>query len=344
LKAVKLVGKRELRVADVDKPAKDGVNVLIKVSNCGICGSDIHFWNEGVGAVGYQGLILGHELDGIIEDTGSRNDLKQGDRVAVIPMNPCGECDTCLKGLVNLCENTYKRPQPGQNGPGGYAEYILARPDMVRRLPDTISDLEGAMIEPATVGLHAVKEAGVKRGDRVLIVGGGTIGLLCAAWSRIQGASFIAITEANAERAAKARGMGNADMVFDAADKGLKSSIKKAAGGGVDVAIDASASDAGINSALMLLRPKGTLVLAGISFSPQSLLTLVATMKEIAIRPSYAYLPGDFDSAIDSMARGILKTERFISRTIGMSGAQEAFESLDSRKTGDLKVVIGISG
>jgi 2-desacetyl-2-hydroxyethyl bacteriochlorophyllide A dehydrogenase len=343
LKAVKLVGKRDLIVADVNKPATDGVNVLIKIVNCGICGSDIHFWNEGVGAAGYQELILGHELDGIVEDAGSRKDLKQGDRVTVIPMNPCGECPTCRKGLLNLCENTYKRPQPGQNGPGGYAEYILARPDMVRRLPESISDLEGAMIEPATVGLHAVKEAGVKRGDRVLIVGGGTIGLICAAWARIQGASFVAITEANEKRAAKAREMGDANEVFDAADKSLKSNVKKAAGGGVDVAIDASASDAGINSALGMLRPKGTLVLAGISFAPQSLLTLVATMKEIAIRPSYAYLPGDFDSAIDSMARGILKTERFISRIIGMSEVQETFERLDSRTSDDVKIVIGIS-
>ena len=343
MKAVKLIGKRELKLADVDKPAPDGVNVVVRVTNCGICGSDIHFWNLGVGAGGYQGLILGHECAGIIEDAGSRNDLKQGDRVTVIPMNPCGECTTCRKGFVNLCENAYKRPQPGQNGPGGYAEYISVRPDMVRRLPDTISDLEGAMIEPATVGLHAVKEAGIKRGDRVLIVGGGTIGLLCAAWARIQGASFIAITEANAERASKAREMGYADAVFDAADKGLKSSIKKATSGGVDVAIDASASDAGINSALMVLRPRGTLVLAGISFEPQSLLTLVATMKEVTIRPSYAYLPGDFDSAIDSMARGILKTERFISRVVGMSEVQETFGILDSRKTGDVKIVIGIT-
>jgi threonine dehydrogenase-like Zn-dependent dehydrogenase len=131
-----------------------------------------------------------------------------------------------------MCLNGMKRLNLGQNSPGAYAEYISVRPDMVRGLPDTISDVEAAMIEPAAVALHAVRTSGMHEGDTVLVVGGGAIGLLCAAWARIHGASRIFLSEVNEARAASARAMGDADEVVDGRDPGMASSVRKSTAAG----------------------------------------------------------------------------------------------------------------
>lgn len=342
MKAVQLIGIRRFEVGEVAKPIAGKNTALIKVSACGICGSDLHYWELGAGTGGVPNIIMGHELMGVIEDPGDHQVFKAGDRVTAIPINACDQCIACKKGLVNLCVNSTKRPQMGQTGPGAYAEYLAVRADMVRRLPDSINDLSAAMIEPAAVALHAVKEAGVQRGDRVMVVGGGTIGLLCAAWARIYGASYIAISEANKGRGDQAREIGDADHVFEAQDPKLNSKIKKVTDGGVDVAIETSAAEAGISAALLAVRPKGTVALVGISFKPQSLMTLVAVVKETTIKPVYAYIPSDFDLVIDAITRGVLKVERFVSRTVGLNDLQAAFENLSSGKSADVKIIVRI--
>jgi 2-desacetyl-2-hydroxyethyl bacteriochlorophyllide A dehydrogenase len=340
MKAVTLSGPKRLELGVFDKPAPDGRSAIIKVASCGICGSDLHYWEAGVGMNGLPGLIMGHEFAGIVEDPGGRDDIKPGDRVTAIPLNPCGECTSCRQGLVQMCMNGMKRPNIGQNSPGAYAEYVSIRSDMVRRLPDQMNDLEAAMIEPASVCLHAVRRAGIKAGDKVLIVGSGTIGLLSAAWAKLSGASRIIMTEVNDARAAAAARLGDADEVIDAKDAKANSKIKKASSGGVDAAIDASASEAGINSALSALKIRGTLVLAGISFMPQSLMTLPLTVKEIKLKGTFGYGIDDFDLAMDFMARKVLKVEKYINREIGLEGVQEACEALHSGKSGDVKIII----
>jgi 2-desacetyl-2-hydroxyethyl bacteriochlorophyllide A dehydrogenase len=343
MKAVKLVGKQKLEVVEVDKPVPEKGKAIIKVLNCGICGTDIHYWEQGAGMGGYQGLIMGHEFGGIIEDPGGRQDLKPGDRATVVPANPCGECYPCKNGRMNLCVNMPKRPNPGLNAPGAYAEYFSIRSEMVRKIPDSISDLSATMIEPSAVGLHAIITSGMKPGDRVLIVGGGTIGLLCAVWARVSGASYIIMTEVNEFRLAKAKELGYFDEVMDGRDPKLNSKVKKATMGGVDIAIDASASDAGINSALLMLKPGGTLVLAGVSLVPQALLTLVILAKELTVKSIYAYNAEDFDKALDFIARGALKVEHLISKVVGPEELQAAFENLHSGKSKDVKIVMRMS-
>lgn len=340
MKAVNLVGPKKLEVVDVEKPAAGGKAAIIKVTSCGICGSDLHYWEAGIGMNGLPGLVMGHEFAGVIEDTGGRQDMKSGDRVTAIPINPCGECSACRKGLVQMCLNGMKRPTVGQNSPGAYAEYVSIRSDMVRKLPDTINDLEAAMIEPAAVCLHAVRRAGIKAGDKVLVVGGGTIGLMSAAWARINGASRIFMAEVNETRAATAEKLHNADEIVDGKDPKMGSKIKKATSGGIDIAVDASASESGINSALTALKAGGTLVLAGISLMPQSLMTLAMTCKELTVKGSFGYQIEDFDLAIDFIARKVLNVEKYVSRTIGLKEVQQAFETLHSGTSGDVKIII----
>jgi len=340
MKALKLAGPKKLTVEDIDKPLPDGKSVVIRVSSCGICGSDLHYWEYGVGMDGLPGLVMGHEFAGVIEDAGGRDDLQPGDRITAIPVNPCGECSACSQGLLQLCTEFRNRSNIGQNTPGAYAEFTSIRSDMVRKLPDSINDLDAAMIEPSAVSLHAVRTAGIRAGDRLLIIGGGTIGLLSAAWARISGASRILLAEVNRARADAAAKLGDVDEVLDAKDPEMDSKIKEMTNGGVDVAIDASAADRGINSALNALKVRGTLVLAGISFKPQSLSTLVFTLKENTVIGSFAYQIDEFDLAMDFIARKVLDVEKYINRTIGLSEVQVACETLTSGTSGEVKIII----
>ena len=207
---------------------------------------------------------------------------------------------------------------------------------------DTVSDLEAAMIEPASVALHAVNQAAPETGDRVLITGAGTIGLLSAAWARIGGASYIALSEINENRRNFARELSYVDEVFDAGDLGVVSMMKRAVKGGFDVAIDTSANDAGINTAISSLRTRGRLVLAGISFHPQSIFTLMMVIKEIEMKASLGYIPEEFDLALESIANKTLHVGNLINKTIPLKDAQKAFENLASGDSSDVKIILEI--
>ena len=337
MKAVKIEGPKKLKLEEMPVPQPDGKNVIVKVSTVGICGSDLHIWENG----DRVGLIMGHEFAGTVADSGSREDLNVGDRVTVIPLNPCGECPICKDPRFHTCMNSLKNGSPGVTSAGAYTGYFPARPDMVRKLPDTVNDIEAAMIEPAAGSLHAVRLAQVSPGEKVLIIGGGVIGMLCAAWARIHGASYVAITEPNDLRADKAREMGDAHDVFDAKDPELGDKLLKGAKGMFDKAIDCSAAAAGINAGIMALRPKGIMVLMGISYKPVPIMTLISCLREHNFVGDIGYTIAEFDHTIDMISRKVLETERFVEEaTIVLDDVQSAFERLSSGSTKEVKIII----
>ncbi|HHO76631.1 MAG TPA: hypothetical protein ENN05_09415 [Deltaproteobacteria bacterium] len=341
--AARLTGPKHLEIVETDTPDPDGHNVIIRVKTCGICGSDLHYWETGLDMTGKTGLIMGHEFCGTVVDPGSRSDLRPGDRVTALPLDPCGTCGPCRRGQANLCTKGMKRSIPGNNSPGAFAQYLKLRHDMVRILPDTISESEAAMIEPASVALHAVHQAGLGIGDRVFITGGGTIGLLCAAWARTGGASYIALSEINEGRREFARALSYVDAVFDAADPGVVSTMKKAIKGSFDIAIDTSGRDAGINTAISALKSQGRLVLAGINFHPQSIFTLMLVIKEIEMKASLGYIPEEFDLALESIADKTLHVGNLINKTIPLKDVQKSFENLASGDTCDVKIILEVT-
>jgi len=342
MRALKLKGPKKLAVVETETPQPDGHNVIIKVSFAGICGTDLHFWEAGGGLTGKEDLIMGHEFSGTVEDPGMLKDaIKRGDNVSVIPLDPCGECPACKRELIGLCPNV--AVGPGVEAPGGFAEYFSARPDMVRKLPEGMRTQEGAMLEPSCVSLHAVRLAGIKPGDKVLVIGGGIIGLLCATWARIAGASFIALTETNALRAAKARDMGDVDAVLDGADPELAAQLLEASKGGFDQALDCSGTAPGVNSAIAGLKIEGKLVLVGINYEPLPLEGFSICLKELTLKGDLGYTTQEFDQAIEMAAKGYVKTERFVSDIVDLDGAEGAFERLTSGKAADVKILIRLT-
>ncbi|MFZ5573458.1 MAG: zinc-dependent alcohol dehydrogenase [Thermodesulfobacteriota bacterium] len=340
MRAIRLDGPRSLNLTELPLPEADGQQVRMKVSACGICGSDLHYWDAGRGMDGKPGLIPGHEFCGTVDDPGARTDLPKGVRITALPLNLCGTCESCRTGADNICLQGMKRPIPGNNSPGAYAEYLLLRPDMVRALPDSVSDGQAVMIEPAAVALHAMRRAGVTTGRRVLVTGGGPIGVLVAAWARIAGASLVVLSEVDPFRKAFAERKGDADAILDGRDPELGRRLKKMSGGGFDAAVETTARDQGYQTALSALKPRGVLVLAGISLAMQQVPTILSVIKEIRTKGSFAYHPEEFDTALAFIACKRLAVESMVTSTIGFDEVQATFERLSSGSSDQMKVMI----
>ncbi|MBT7084937.1 MAG: alcohol dehydrogenase catalytic domain-containing protein [Desulfobacterales bacterium] len=337
MKAVKIIKPGRLEVVETDTPEPNGENVIVKVLYSGICGTDLGLWSSGAGD---GALTPGHEYVGIVEDPGVRDDLKKGDRVTSIPWNPCNECNTCTSGYTNLCPNAMTRGVPGVTANGSFADYFSAIPGLVIKFPDSISDLQAALVEPAAVGCRAAKLAKINSGDKVLVVGAGIIGLFCAAWARINGAGYIAMSEVNDFRGANAVETGVADELFDAKDPDVVGKLIETTKGGFDCVFEASGIEAGINTSLMALKPTGMLLLAGVSHGPVSLEMSLAVVKELEIKSSLGSLPEDINMTIDKIADGSLQVEKFISDILGLNDAQKAFERSASVTGTDVKILI----
>jgi len=240
MRALVIQGPRKVAVQEVPDPQPDGKNVILRVGRIGICGSDVHIWEQGP-----VGVIMGHEFCGTVADPGATG-LKVGDKVISHSLDPCRVCPACLRGFGHACPNTFPNLM-GLNSPGCYAEYIAVRPDMALPMPDLTFE-EGAAIEPAAVGLHAIRRARVTAGDRVLVCGAGPIGLQAAMWARLAGAAYVALTSTNAYRAEKAREYGDATEVFDPNAPGAAETLIERSQGGFDVAIDCVGSTASLGS------------------------------------------------------------------------------------------------
>ncbi|MGD0276190.1 MAG: alcohol dehydrogenase catalytic domain-containing protein [Syntrophales bacterium] len=338
MRAVQMTGERMLSVVEIDALEPDGESVIIKVSLAGICGTDLHVWEE----EGYTGIIFGHEYVGTVVDPGSREDIQVGDRVTVLPYNPCMECASCNLGNIHLCMQTITQ-SPGTclSNHGAFAEYIAARPDMVRKLPDTVSDIEATLIEPASVALRAVREARVTVGDKVLITGGGIIGSLCAMFAKKAGASYIAMTEANEMRAQGAFKSGDIDQVFDARDPGLIGALLEVSDPGFDVCLECAGVGEAIDTAIMAVNPGvGVIVQVALNMSPVPISLLWLVLREAKINPILGYYVRDFETCIDLIARKKIDIEHFMSRVVSFEEAQDAFVALTSGTSPDVKIAV----
>ena len=338
MRVLKLTDKNKLAVCDKASPKPDGENVIIKISAVGICGTDLHYWEQ----VSYAGTVMGHEYVGSVIDPGNRNDLQIGDRVTAIPINPCMQCSTCMSGNVHLCMQTLTQsPGTSETMPGAYAEYTVSRPDMVRKIPNSVNDIEAIMIEPASVALRAIREARVTVGDKVLITGAGVIGLLAAMFARKAGATLVAMTEANPVRAEGARNFGDAHVVFDAFDPGLIGSLLEVSDPGFDVCLECAGVGASIDTAFVGLNPGGgVMVQVALNLEPVPISLTWMVIKEIKVRPVLGYFIRDFDTCLDLISKKEIDVGRFVTKICGFDGAQDAFTDLASGIGRDVKVVI----
>ncbi len=196
MKAAILHGLRDVRIEESPDPEPEAGEVLLRVKAVGVCGSDVHYYARG--RIGNQVVkepqSVGHEFMGVIERLGAGVEgVEPGTRVAVEPGINCRACRMCVEGTPNLCPNVIFYGTPPVEG--AFQEYVTHPAHLVFPLPENVSDIEGALLEPLGIGLHAVTVAGIELGDRIAIFGSGPIGLSVALAARASGATQVYMTD-----------------------------------------------------------------------------------------------------------------------------------------------------
>ena len=337
MKAAQLEDVKKFKITDIEKPTSDGNKVIIDIIKTGICGSDIHNWDSGEP----KGLIMGHEFTGKVVNPGSRTDLKINDRVTALPISPCGHCEACETGNPQYCAETWTHAIGlSLDNPGGLTSTIAVRPDMVIKLPNNVTDEEGAMIEPTAVGLHAIHLADIKVGDKVLVVGGGIIGLVSAMFAKLEGAEFVAISETNQARGKKSVKLNVADEFFDAKDSNFLQNVFTKVPNGFDIVIDCSGNTKAVESELMTVKSGGTIILVGVSQKPIEFASVIAVMKELTIKGSIAYTKEEFKNCISLIANKKIDVMKFVDDIMPLTETQKAYERLTNGTDEAVKILI----
>lgn len=337
MRCVKIDGPKSLILSEINEPKESSKNVLIGVKKTGICGSDIHYWVSGEP----KGLIMGHEFCGTVVNPGNRKDLQVGDRVTALPISPCGECEACLTGNPQYCLKTWdKAVGLSLTNPGGFTNKILVRPDLVMKVPDNITDEEAAMVEPTAVGFHAIRLANIKVGDKVLIIGGGIIGLVSAMFAKLEGASYVAVSESNPKRGKKAVSLKVADEYLDALDPNFVENAMSKSNGGFDKVIECCGNSAAVTSSLLAAKTGGTVILVGVSLDPITIPLTIGVMHELKIQGAIAYTKEEFKLCIDLMANKSINVLKFLDEVVSLDKTQESFEKLTSNNNSAVKIIV----
>lgn len=342
MKAAVLTGPATIEVIEVPVPEIKPGEILIKVSACGVCGSDIHMWKAGKGwsKKPIPDFHMGHEFCGTVVDPGDSK-FQIGERVVFWANLYCGKCDMCMSGLEHLCREVHGTNYIGFVCNGGYAEYFAGLARNAYKLPDTVSGLDAALIDPLMVAYHAVKHSDVRLHDKVLVVGSGIIAQLMGALIKKMGVSLLAMSRINDNQLDKAREMGDFDLYLDGNDPDRATVYAKASKGGFDVVFEAVGSEASLQSCIDAVRPGGEIVAVGNSTTPQIPFCLNAlVLNEIRLHGSVSCTRSEFEETIDLIASGFIKPEKCVTDIVGLEGLQAAMEKQVSPTAKMLKSVV----
>jgi L-iditol 2-dehydrogenase len=324
----------------VPDPAPE--EVLVAISDVGICGSDVHYYRHGrIGEyVVDSPLVLGHESAGEVVKTGPGvTDLAVGMRVTIEPGVPCRRCSHCKEGKYNRCPNVTFMATPPDDG--AFREFVAWPADFVYEIPDPVSTRAAALCEPLSVGIHACRRGSVGIGETVAISGGGPIGLLAMDAARAAGASEIILSDVVSEKLAIADKRG-ADRTIDASSGTVVDAIEEYTDGeGADVVIEASGAEPAIRSAFDSVCRGGTVVLIGLASEatiPIDVLSLIDN--EIDVYGSFRYR-NTYRAALAALEDGQVDVEGLIDFERPLSDIEGAFEQAMAPET--VKGMITIS-
>lgn len=313
-----------LRIDDMPMPEPGEGEVVLRVDRCGICGSDLHMTSDPVFCVP-AGTVLGHELAGTVVARGPGVELlRGGDRVTAMPIGSCGQCSSCLAGEPARCAAMALQG-------GGYAQYVVVHERQCLKLPDALSDEDGALVEPLAVGLHGVALAALEPGARVMIVGAGPIGLAVLYWARRLGASRIGITASSLQRRPIAMEMGADAFIAPGEDQG--EAIGKALGGPPDVVFECVGKPGLIARCIDMVRPGGTVVVLGLCIGTDHFQPLPAILKQVRIQMAAFYNRREFEVSIDALDAGHVEPRAMVTDRVPFSSLPDAFEALRSAST-----------
>ncbi len=342
-KAFYMTGLRKMEMREVSVPMPKEDQVLIKIEYVGICGSDVHYLEHGrIGDFVVEGdFILGHECSGVVVETGKNvKRLKVGDKVALEPGVPCGQCEFCRSGKYNLCPDVEFLATPPYHG--CLMNYMAFPENMAFKLPDNVSTKEGALVEPLAVGLHAAAQGNVRLGDKVVILGAGTIGLVTLLACKAYGATEVTVVDVIDKRLEVAVNLGATRVINAKNENAVETIMALTNGAGVDKVIETAGSEHTIKQCPYLIKRGGTIVLVGLA--PKDIIDfnfMQIMVKEADIKTVFRYR-NLYPSAIGAIADGKIDVKGIVTHEFDFEDSDKAFDFVIENKNDVVKALIKI--
>ena len=314
-----------LEVVDLPDPEPGPGELVLRVTACGICGSDL----KSVGAM-RSGLVMGHEYCGEVAAVGSdaAGSWREGTLVAGLPLVSCGTCRWCMAGEPTHCATVDRQGVGGSAG--AFAEYVRVDVSQAVALPSGVGEL-GALVEPLAVGLHTVAAARLEPGDRVLVIGAGPVGLAVARWARRLGAGVVVVSDP-VEARREAAGSFGATAALDPSRDEL--------GHGYDVVFECVGAAGLIDTAIGVIRPRGRVVVAGVCMAPDQVTPGLPLIREASVQWIVYYTRPEFELCARLLASGDLDGDAFVTGHTDLAGIDASFRELRSGATRHRKVLV----
>ncbi len=325
---------RSFEITELTVPTAGHDGIVVQVTVCGICGSDLHSYTEG--AFVEPGQVMGHEFSGRVTEVGTGvRGISVGDRVTAVPLSVCGRCPRCIDGMGHLCE-TGLSESIAYGLPGAFAEFVRV-PDAVLGknvlvIPDSVSDAAAAMVEPMAVALHAARSASPDPSDTAVVIGLGSIGLNVVQMLKALGAGRVIGVDVSDSRLALARELG-ATEVIDGRTTDPLEAVRRLTGVGVggvgaraDIVVEASGIGSLLDAAVSMTRAAGRLRIAALYPGPVTLDANQIVQKEMSVAGTFAYR-GEFPTVLEMLADGRVTAEPLITHTFALDDLDAAFQA-----------------
>lgn len=338
--AALITGKEQVDLVEFPDPTPSPAGVVVDISFCGICGTDIHAYQSGHP---YIPAICGHEWAGTVSAVGAEvSSVEEGDRVVVAVAPSCGDCSACRRGQANRCQIAFQSAlgldalAPAH---GGFAPRIAVAATRVVKAHPGLSDEEAAQVEPATVAFHAVRESRLRLGDTAVIQGGGPIGLGTMQWVLAAGAGQVIVVEPNPDRRLLARSLG-AHHVVEPGDAAKQLTKELTHGLGADIVYECVGRPFAVQTAVDLARRGGSMCLIGVADSDATISPVSWLIKEISVTSALAYFREEFEMAMQMIADGRVSVGPLHTSTTSLEGFAAAMADLASGNSDQAKVLV----
>ncbi len=343
MKAAILEKPRVIKIKNIPIPEYSEDQVLLRIKEVGVCGSDVHFYNSGnLGELAQMDgpIILGHESSGIIEEVGSKvKGFKPGDKVAIEPGLPCYRCENCKNGYYNLCDAIVFMAIPPCDG--AYREYIAYDPNFVFKIPDNVSFSEAACVEPLSVGYSCAMNVQIQPGSSVCIFGAGPIGLASLDLCQAMGAAKVFITDINDYRLDIAKKHG-AFLTINPEKKDLVDTINKETGNkGVDAAIETVGTKKTIKDSIKVVRRGGYITWLALNQDIVDISYLTIVCKAINIKGTFRYR-NSYQPIINLLETNKINFTGWISHRFNLDQINDAFKIANDQEQDKMKIIIEI--
>ena len=335
------IGKMKLITRDIPIP-KDN-EVLVKLEYVGICGSDMHYYETG--AIGpfvvEPPFVLGHEPGGVVTEVGKNvKHLKVGDRVALEPGTTCMKCEFCREGKYNLCPDVVFFATPPVDGV--FQEYVAHDADYCFKLPDNVSTLEGALIEPLAVGFYAAMQGNAHVGQTAVVFGAGCIGLVSMMACKAMGVSQIIVVDIMDKRLDKALELGATKVINGLNCDVVKEILEYTNGKGADILIETAGTEVTTNQAIYAAKKGATVVLVGYSKTGNVNMQMGHALdKEITFKTIFRYRH-IYPMAIEAVSDGRVNLKGIVTDMFELDDIQNAMDKSIQDKENIVKAVVKI--